>query len=214
MVLGCGSGKEVEYLLQNRPADYVCGLDFSHQAIKLARDRCGIPDRLALGDFYDLDVPELWDSRQFDSIVANAAFVHLKARDDINELLQKVSRRLTPGGLLFLRCLFKEQAGRAIAEEVHESRSDGFDSQRWFVYYSRAELADRCKSAGFEVDDTTTEQIVQERGLVPGIALEKGIAHEHTPEFTGHASWPGSVRLNRSRCSNDRRCTDAARRRI
>jgi methylase of polypeptide subunit release factors len=177
LVLGCGSGKEVEYLSQRRPRDYVCGIDFSHVAVAMARQRCNTRDRIGLGDFYDLEVSEFLKGRSFGSVVVNAAFVHLPNREDINELLLKVRKRLTVGGVMFLRCLFKENSGQALTEETEESDSDGWTDRRWFVYYSRTELVRRCQEAGFEVEQRATENIVKSIGLRSRPALEKGIRH-------------------------------------
>ena len=176
LVLGCGSGKEVEHLSLMRPHDYVCGVDSSHVAIKSARQRCRTVERLVLGDFYDLDLPEFLDGRRFESVVANAAFVHLLKRDDIDELLRKIWRRLLDGGVLFLRCLYKEQAGQSLTEEVDQW------SPRWFVYYSPAELAQRCRNSGFDVDHKATEQILESCGRDLLIARDKGAKHMQFPE--------------------------------
>lgn len=174
LVLGCGSGKEVEYLSQRRQ-DYVCGIDFSHVAIKRARQRCRTVERLVLGDVYDLDLPEFLDGRRFESIVANAAFVHLLNRDDIDEILRKIWRRLLDGGVLFLRCLYKEQAGQPVTEEVDQR------GPRWFVYYSPTELAQRCRNSGFDVDHKATEQILASCGRDLLIARDKGATHAEFP---------------------------------
>lgn len=170
LVLGCGSGKEVEHISKTRQ-DYVCGVDSSHVAIKRARERCGNPERFVLGDFYDLDLPEFLDGRRFDSIVANAAFVHLLKRDDIETILRKIWGRLEDGGLLFIRCLYKEQGGQPLTEEVDKW------GPRWFVYYSPKELAQKCREAGFDVDLKTTEQIFASCRLDLLIAREKGPPH-------------------------------------
>ena len=47
LILGCGSGKEVEYLCKRRP-DPVYGVDASYVAIMRARERCGVADRVVL----------------------------------------------------------------------------------------------------------------------------------------------------------------------
>jgi SAM-dependent methyltransferase len=188
LVLGCGSGKEVEYIASRRTGDDdVCGVDLSHTAIRLARRRSNpVRAEFFLCDFYDLDLEECLSTRLFDSVVANAAFVHLKQRDDIDSLLERVSRRLKPGGILFLRCLFKEQNGRDLLEEVHAPHTERWGWGRWFVYYSRTELVQRCERAGFRVDHRATEVIARRRNLKPRIALEKGFPHaEHSGVF-----WP------------------------
>lgn len=172
LILGCGSGKEVEYLSNRRP-DAVYGVDASYVAIKRARERCGVAERIVLGDFYDLDLPEFLDGQRFQSVVANAAFVHLLNRDDIDEILGKIWDRLEDGGLLFIRCLYKENQGGPINEEVYNDHW----GPRWFVYYSPGELAERCRKAGFDVDHQTTAEIFSVCGLDPLLARAKGAKH-------------------------------------
>ncbi len=161
LVLGCGSGKEVEYLSRHRPQDDVYGIDFSPIAIDLAKDEYPhLANRFLLGDFYDLYhiLPG-----QFDSIVANAAFVHLYNRDDINVILKEVWEKLVNGGTFFLRTLYKERNGVPIEQEVdnYERLSEKWLTSRWFVYFSRAELAERCRCAGFEVLNEITESLAK-----------------------------------------------------
>src|SRR5262249_35551926 len=156
LVLGCGSGKEVEYIAKRRPQDDVYGIDFSHVAIDLAKaEHPRLANRFLLGDFYDLDymLPG-----QFDSIVANAAFVHLYNRNDIDKILRKAWEKLVVGGTLFLRALYKERDEVPIQEEIDKSKShlEQWTTSRWFVYFSRAELVERCRSAGFDVLEDVT----------------------------------------------------------
>jgi SAM-dependent methyltransferase len=210
LVLGCGSGKEVEHIALQRPGEEVIGVDFSHEAIQLARFRCRtLPaTQLLLSDFYDLDLDECLGSRVFDSVVANAAFVHLKRRDDIDDLLEKVAKRLRPGGVLFLRCLVKEANGRQLLDEDLPAHRDRWGSARWFVYYSRPDLVRRCEKAGFHVDHKATEFIANERKLQPKIALQKGFPHaEH-----GDVFWPCILARKRSPAVAPRNAANAGAR--
>jgi ubiquinone/menaquinone biosynthesis C-methylase UbiE len=161
LVLGCGSGKEVNYLAKRCPHDLICGLDMSPIAIERARERD--PEltnrRFLIGDFYDLDL--LYKER-FQSIVANAAFVHLLRREDIDHLLRRVYERLLPGGLFFLRCLYKEDsAGAPIAEEMLLGDDSRWHAHRWFVYYSVGDLTRRLRACGFEVMTDLTADIAR-----------------------------------------------------
>lgn len=156
LVLGCGSGKEVSYIATTRPQDDTLGVDFSQVAVELAKvEHPGLADRFLLGDFYDLDhVPP----GRFQAIVANASFVHLYRRADIDEMLQKVWKKLEDGGLLFLRALYKEKNGTAVLQEID---SQQLRLPRWFIYFSRSELAERSRNIGFEVLDDVTEKIAR-----------------------------------------------------
>lgn len=175
LVLGCGSGKEVEHLSKGRPQDYILGVDSSHVAIKLARKKRKA-GRFMLGDFYDLDLPEFADPMYFQSVVANAAFVHLLKRDDLDAILKKIWQRMPEGGVLFLRCLYKEVERKAVNQEVDKY------SPRWFVYYSPIELAERCRKAGFGIDIKATDQIVGSCGFNRQLARQKGVPHRSAPD--------------------------------
>lgn len=161
LILGCGSGKEVEYVSRVNQNVEVYGADFSHVAVAVARSKH--PDlaaRFILGDFYDLN----WVvDGKVDNIVANAAFVHLYQRDDINELLQLIWNKLLPGGRFFLRALYKERDGSPIKEELDESveHQREWGRSRWFVYYSRTDLIRRAKNIGFYIMDDITKDIAK-----------------------------------------------------
>lgn len=188
LVVGCGSGKEVQHILQVRPNDSAVGVDFSHVAVALARERCGSKARIDLCDFYDLALQESVQAERFDSVIANAAFVHLLSREDLDGLLQTIHERLNPNGVLFLRCLYKDGVNGALGDELDNSRLSigGWDANRWFVYYSRDELVRRCQKAGFVVDDRATEKIAKAREAKVKTVMEKGFRHA---EFPG-VYWP------------------------
>lgn len=183
LVLGCGSGKEVRHVKRNRPGDVVLGLDSSPLAISIARaESPAMADCFFLGDFYDLDricaTVEQFNA-PFDSIVANAAFVHLWNRDDMRPLLNSIARQLNTSGVLLLRSLYKENSdGQPIDCDYHESRERWFDP-RWFVYYSRAELSDLCDEAGLRCLNAPTEHIAKDLGFssVVESILKRGFTH-------------------------------------
>jgi SAM-dependent methyltransferase len=180
LVLGCGSGKEVNYLAKRRPQDLIYGMDMSPIAIQLARERD--PEltnrRFLIADFYDL---ELLFKERFRSIVANAAFVHLLQRDDIDDILRRVYERLLPDGLFFLRCLYKEDGtGAPIAQEMLQGDDSRWRANRWFVYYSVGDLARRLRACGFEVLTDVTAEIarLQEGGsALQRVVRTKGFPH-------------------------------------
>jgi SAM-dependent methyltransferase len=182
LVIGCGSGKEA-YRFDGH-GNSVVAVDFSPVAIGLAkRDPRNRSVQFLLGDFYDLDLMTFEKGETFDGIVANAAFVHLYQRDDIDEILAKVWRRLEPGGVFVLRGLYKERGGIPVNEELDESDDHvkQWGAARWFVYYSRAELAKRASARGFEVIEKATADIakqeLQASGSLMKTILDKGFRH-------------------------------------
>jgi len=156
LVIGCGSGREIDFLADQRCSNDLYGIDLSPKAIHIANSRKIRHAEFYVGDFYDL--PYI-TKKTFDSIVANAAFVHLFNRDDIDTLLQFVFDKLNPGGQFFLRTLYKEADCEPISEELFYSNEWAID--RWFVYYSRLELQRRCTDVGFLVLEDTTREIAK-----------------------------------------------------
>lgn len=110
LVIGCGSGKEVAYLSEDRLPQGRCdvfGIDFSPEAIQFAQEEHPyLADRFSVGDLYDLDT--LLNGK-FDGIVANAVLLHLLERSDMPSILQKMRGRLKKGGLCFIRLIEKEE---------------------------------------------------------------------------------------------------------
>ncbi|HKP87336.1 MAG TPA: methyltransferase domain-containing protein [Blastocatellia bacterium] len=184
LVLGCGSGKELEYLKEHHEGRCVelYGIDFSPEAIRLARARCpDMADHFIVADFYDLD--HILDG-EFDGIVANAAFVHLFEPGDMTQMLKRIYGRLKPGGSCLIRNLYKERNGKPVIPEYYKSK-DRFKDLRWFVYYSRKDLAELARDAGFIVKDHVTRKIGRPLENI-GNVMQKGFRH---PEYLG-VYWP------------------------
>jgi len=138
LVVGCGSGKEVEYLSARNKRASVIGVDFMVEPILYARAKYpSLKEQFVVGDYYSLG--ELFEG-QFDAIVANAAFVHLLERKDLQErIMPAISQRLRPGGLAFLRLLDRP----AVLERQQFDITPEFQGRpRWFVYYSEEELCE------------------------------------------------------------------------
>jgi SAM-dependent methyltransferase len=191
MVLGCGSGKEVAYLSEKvEGCSQVWGVDFSPEAINLARgNHPKLANRFTVADFYDLNYIK---PDGLNSIAANAAFVHLFDRKDMSEMLVQIYQKLEPGGLCFIRNLYKEQNGNPLRDNAEYHRSENmFRDERWFVYYSRRELCQLAIGAGFVVDDQTTERIARNcdylgRNLTDDeieLAKTKGFMHKDFDAF-------------------------------
>jgi SAM-dependent methyltransferase len=162
IVLGCGSGREVEHLSKLGRCSDLYGVDFSPEAIRLARsERSDSRAKFIVADFYDLEhIVDCIVKGEVDSIAANATFVHLFERQDMSKMLHCIWKKLRPGGLCFIRNLYRENEidGNPADDHTHGTK-DRFNDDRWFVYYSRAYLAELAKDAGFIVDNKATKEI-------------------------------------------------------
>jgi SAM-dependent methyltransferase/uncharacterized protein with ATP-grasp and redox domains len=138
LVLGCGSGKEVNYLASLGSDVY--GIDISDEAIQIARNSYpGIWNHFRVEDMYNLG---LNGNNVYGGIVANAVFVHLLERKDIYSMFQSMKNSLVEGGFGFVRLIDKEN----ITEEY-----DSYQSVRWFVYYSLDDLEKTCEGLNLKI---------------------------------------------------------------
>ncbi len=133
LVVGCGSGKEVHELMRNNSRASIIGIDLMAEPILYARSRYASREDFLVADYYGMS--SMFDYK-FDGLVANAAFVHLLERSDLDEILLAVNSVLEPGGLAFIRLLEKGN----IQEELHFA-PQFYDVPRWFVYYHDSEVA-------------------------------------------------------------------------
>ncbi|RJP78386.1 MAG: methyltransferase domain-containing protein [Candidatus Zixiibacteriota bacterium] len=155
LVIGCGSGKEVEYLRQK--GRDVWGFDFSPDAIALARQRnIHLKNRFFVEDLYNIDTIM---QGEFDGIVANAVLLHLLDRDHLVMILEKIRARLKPSGLCFVRNLDKEGG----VKEEFDSRL--YYQDRWFVYYTEDELTQAARRAGFSILDRVRHRHAVHKGV-------------------------------------------------
>jgi len=185
LIIGCGSGKEVEYLSKQGQCSKLYGLDFCPEAVKIARDRYPkLANDFIVADFYDL---EYIVDGEFDSIVANAAFVHLFERRDMSTILRHIWMKLRVGGSCFIRNLYREENGKPIDQDYVESKQR-FNDPRWFVYYSRPDLVEFAKNVGFFINDEATQKIAEEDPRVKNVrdVMVKGFPHDR---FEG-VHWP------------------------
>lgn len=142
LAIGCGSGKEVEFL--SRIGCDAYGMDFSPDAIVLAKQRLpGMEERFFVEDIYNLDT--VLDG-EFDGIVANAILLHLLERSDMLPMLKAIRRRLKVGGIAYVRLIDKPTV-----PEQQQMDDNLFGKARWFVYFNRDQLKALAEEAGFTV---------------------------------------------------------------
>jgi SAM-dependent methyltransferase len=142
LVVGCGSGKEVEHLCRRGCDAY--GIDAAPEAVALAEQRHPqLKGRFSVMDLYDLDLrrPRV----VYDGLVANAVLVHLLDRADLGAVLRSFTALLRDGGRCFVRVL--EKQGRQQELDIRNEKRP-----RWFVYFDQAELCAAADEAGFDLE--------------------------------------------------------------
>ncbi len=104
--VGCGTGKNTEWLAAN--AKEVVAIDLSEEMLNKARDKT----YKGSVSFLQFDMNETWDftNRQFDVVVFSLVLEHIK---DIDNIFNKVSEKIKPGGYLYIGELhpFKQYTG-------------------------------------------------------------------------------------------------------
>lgn len=132
--LGCGSGRDAEYLAK---ADLqVVGVDLSEGLIAEAQRRR--PElTFQVMDMENLDFP----LETFDAIWSKLAILHVR-REDLPKVIVRAYKLLKPNGILYIET--KSGFG-----EGYEPLSFSQNEERFFVYYELDELVDLFKTAGF-----------------------------------------------------------------
>ena len=134
LVIGCGSGKEVNYL--ETQGCSAMGIDYSFEAISIARSLYPmLSNQFIVEDLYNI---EYFKEDSFDGIISNAGFVHLLDRNDLRVILRNIKKILKKDGIGFLRIIEKS------VNDMEEYDKYLFNYTRWFVYYSLKEIENIC----------------------------------------------------------------------
>lgn len=154
--VGCGHGRESEYLRQNRLV--VIGIDLSEGLLKVAKNNT--PQiKFIVMDMRRLDFPE--DS--FDGLWVNTSFLHLPKKD-AKKTLVGFSKVLKPGGILFIgfqghpnkKAIIIKEFGPQ--ERLVATPEFGLDKPRFFAYYSAEEMKKLLKETGFKTLNVSTKK--------------------------------------------------------
>lgn len=104
--VGCGTGKNTEWLAAK--AKEVLAIDLSEEMLNKARNKTYKGNV----SFLQFDMNETWDftNRQFDIVLFSLVLEHIK---DIDNIFNKVSEKIKPGGYLYIGELhpFKQYTG-------------------------------------------------------------------------------------------------------
>jgi len=100
---GCGSGRNITYLLQTGVEAY--GVDASTEAVgKVQQLAAGFCPNLPLGNFIQADLSALpYTASYFDAVLCSAVLHFAKDETHFTSMVQELWRVLQPGGMLFCR---------------------------------------------------------------------------------------------------------------
>lgn len=111
--LGCGTGKNTEWLLKK--ADRIIGLDFSQEMLKIAREK--IPDKRV--EFKKADLNKDWGVEDhFANLITSS--LTLEHINDLNYIFKQANIKLTEKGLFFISELhpYKQYTGSGAKYEA------------------------------------------------------------------------------------------------
>jgi ubiquinone/menaquinone biosynthesis C-methylase UbiE len=132
--LGCGSGRDAEYL--SRAGLQVVGVDLSEGLIAEAKKRR--PElTFQVMNMENLNFPQ----ESFDGIWSKLAILHVE-RANLPSAISAAYKLLKPNGILYL----ETKAGTG---EGYEPVSFSSNEERYFIYYELEELLTLLKEAGF-----------------------------------------------------------------
>ena len=128
--VGCGAGVKSGYLTKN--GFKVTGIDFSEKMIEIAK-RESPEISFDIVDIYKIEKYP----KKFDAIFAQAALLHI-SKDRIVEVLSKLKEKVNLGGFLYIAV--KEKRKGEVEEGIKKENDYGYEYERFFSYYSMAEL--------------------------------------------------------------------------
>lgn len=139
--VGCGSGVKSKYLIKHGLK--VTGIDISDKLLEIARRE--VPG----GKFKEISMSGLDAMPEtFNGVFAQASLLHIP-REQAGGVVKSMAGRLTPGGLLYIAV--KELREGKPEEEIVKENDYGYEYERFFSYFSMAELERYLTDAGLTV---------------------------------------------------------------
>ena len=139
--VGCGGGTKSKYLIAH--GLNVTGIDISDKLLEIVRRE--VPG----GEFrefsmYDLDTMQ----ETFDGVFAQASLLHIPKKD-VGSVVKKMVGRLNPNGVLYIAV--KERHENQPEEEVKKEDDYGYEYERFWSYFTMAELEQYFTEAGLKI---------------------------------------------------------------
>lgn len=145
--VGCGSGRDGAEIAEK--GIQVVGIDISKGLLEEARK---INPNL---EFIETDMRSLpFEDSSFDGVWAQASLLHFERIENVEKSLREFYRILRRSGILYVSV--KQQKDKKSGVEKHELTG----WQRFFQYFTKEEMEDLFKKAGFEIisSDIQTSQ--------------------------------------------------------
>ena len=147
--VGCGTGLNSKKM--SEAGHKITGFDFSESMIEIARTNC------PTCTFLVSTTQDFTTSEMFDGICLSFIIVHLSDQE-ANNLIEKVSQLLNPGGYIYISFMTGKQPG-------YETTSFS-DSEIYFNYYNTEDIIDNFKKNHFSVESFETEPYAEKNGSI------------------------------------------------
>jgi SAM-dependent methyltransferase len=134
--LGCGNGRDAEYIISKVGKDNYIGIDASEGLIKLAEEK------VSCGTFHVKDMRELdFEIDSFGIIFSFASMLHLK-REELAILMQNCYKSLKTGGILFISTKYGE---------YKEEKVVNLGDDKYYYFYQPEDIEKLCPYKFFVV---------------------------------------------------------------
>lgn len=134
--IGCGSGRDAQYIVSKVGIDNYIGIDASVGLINICQEK--IPD----GVFHVKDMRDLdYDGDSFGIIFSFASMLHVN-REEMAILLEKCHKWLKKGGILYISTKFGE---------YKEENIKNLGDDKYYYFYKPEDIEKRCPDKFFVV---------------------------------------------------------------
>jgi len=134
--LGCGNGRDAEYIISKVGSDNYIGVDASKGLIDLAKNK--IPKgAFHVKDMRGVDFP----AETFGVVFSFASVLHVN-RDELENIVQNCHKWLKIGGILFISTKYGE---------YHEERTVNLGDEKYYYFYTPEDIEKLCPYKFFVV---------------------------------------------------------------
>lgn len=127
--LGCGNGKDAEYIISKVGRNNYIGIDASKELIKLAKKR--VKD----GKFHVKDMRSVsYETEQFGIILSFSSILHVKYEEMV-KILEKCHKWLKTGGILYISTKYGQYR-----EEIVSKLGD----EKYYYFYKPEDIEKLC----------------------------------------------------------------------
>lgn len=139
--IGCGAGQKTKYFLEQ--GFRVMATDISEQQIAITKREAPGADYHVLDLYHQADL-----GQQVDGLFLQAVLLHVPKREVV-DVMRSMLPLLKPKGCVYIAV--KEQRPGGVEEEMKVENDYGYEYQRFFSYFTMAELRELMRSLSLTI---------------------------------------------------------------